>query len=87
MKCAALKLKAFNQTKILASQFRLTASSPSSATSPLKKKKASRMIGLVERKISFKNKAVLPLYNSFAGPHWKYPVQFWSPHHAKDIGK
>ncbi len=50
--------------------------------------KANRMIGLIKRNPSFKNKnVVLPLYNSLVRPYLEYAVQFWSLHHAKDIGK
>ncbi len=39
--------------------------------------KAKRMMGLIKRKISFKNKdVVLPLYNSFVRPYLEYAVQF-----------
>ncbi len=40
--------------------------------------KANRMMGLVKRKISFKNNDVLPLYNSFVRPHLEYAVKFWN---------
>ncbi len=48
--------------------------------------KANRMLGFIKRNVSFKNKDVtLPLYTSLVRPHLEYAVQFWSPHHAKDI--
>ncbi len=47
----------------------------------------NRMLGSIKRKFSFKNKDVLPLYNSFVRSHLEYAVQFWSPHHVKDIAK
>ncbi len=50
--------------------------------------KANRMLGFLNRKISFKNKdVVLPLSIGVVRPHLKYVVQFWSPHQAKDIAK
>ncbi len=50
--------------------------------------KANRMLGFINRNSSFKNKAVmLPLYISLVRPHLEYAVQFWVPHHAKDIAK
>ena len=50
--------------------------------------KANRMLGFINRNFSFKNKdVILPLYTSLVRPHLEYAVQFWSPHHAKDIAK
>ncbi len=50
--------------------------------------KANRMLGFINRKFSFNNKAViLPLYISLVRPHQQYAVQFWSPHHSQDIAK
>ncbi len=50
--------------------------------------KANRMLGFINRNFSFKNKdIILPLYNSLVTPHLEYAVQFWSPHHAKNIAK
>ena len=50
--------------------------------------KANRMLGFINRNFSFKNKEIiLPLYTSLVRPHLEYAVQFWSPHHAKDIAK
>jgi len=48
----------------------------------------SRMLGYINRNFSFKNKdIILPLYISLVRPHLEYAMQFWSPHHAKDIAK
>ncbi len=55
MKCEALKLKAFADSKILASQSRQIFPA-SSTTSTLK---PNRMMGLIKRKFSFKNKDVI----------------------------
>ncbi len=50
--------------------------------------KANKMMGLIKRKFSFRNKDVVqPLCNSYVRPHLEYAVQFWSPRHAKDIAK
>ena len=50
--------------------------------------KANRMLGFINRNISFKNKdIILPLYISLVRPHLEYAVQFWSPYHIKDIVK
>ncbi len=50
--------------------------------------KANRTLGFKNRNFSFKNKdIVLPMYISLVRPHLEYAVQFWSPHHAKDIAK
>ncbi len=50
--------------------------------------KASRMLGFINRNISFKTKdTILPLYTSLVRPHLEYTVQFWAPHHAKDRAK
>ncbi len=46
------------------------------------------MLGFINRKFSFRNKdAFLPLFISLVRQHLEYTVQFWSPHHAKDLGK
>ncbi len=48
--------------------------------------KANRMLSFINRNFSFKNKdVILPLYISLVRPHLEYAVQFWLPHHAKDI--
>ncbi len=50
--------------------------------------KANRMLEFIKRNFIFKHKdVVLPLSTSLVRPHLKYAVQFWSPHHAKDIAK
>ncbi len=50
--------------------------------------KANEMLGFMNSNISFKTKdVILPLYTSLVRPHLEYAVQFWPPHHAKDIPK
>jgi len=50
--------------------------------------KANRMLCYINVIISFKNKyIILPLYITLVRPHLEYAVQFWSPHHAKEIAK
>ncbi len=50
--------------------------------------KANRMLGFMNRNFSFKNKdVILLLYISLVRSHLEYAVQWWSPHHAKDITK
>ncbi len=48
--------------------------------------KANRMLGFINRNFSFKNKdVILPLFISLVRPHLEYAVQFWMPHHPKNI--
>ncbi len=52
--------------------------------------KANGMLGFINRNFSLKNKdtrIILPLYITLVRPHLEYDVQFWPPHHAKDIAK
>ncbi len=50
--------------------------------------KANRMLGFIDKKFLFKNIDVIQtLYISLVRPHLDYAVQFWAPHHAKDIAK
>ena len=47
--------------------------------------KASRMLGLMARTISFRNLEVMTrLYKSLVRPHLEYCVSVWSPHYVKD---
>ncbi len=78
-----LNWKAYNALKILALRLRQVSNSPKDAAG-----KANRMLGSITRSFSFNNKyRILPLYISLVRPHLEYGVQFWSPHHAKDIAK
>ncbi len=50
--------------------------------------KADRMLGFINSNFSFNNKDIIrPLYISLVRPHLEYAVQFWSPHHTKNIAK
>ncbi len=50
--------------------------------------KANKMLGFINRNFSIKNKdIILLLYISLVRPHLEYAVQFWSPHHTKNIAK
>ncbi len=48
--------------------------------------KANRMLGFINRKISFKTKdIILPVYTSLVRPLLEYAVQFWAPRHVYDL--
>ncbi len=48
--------------------------------------KANRMLGFINRNISFKSKdVILPLYTSLVRLHLENAVQFWAPYRVKDI--
>ncbi len=50
--------------------------------------KANRMLVFINRNISVKTKdVILALYTGLVRPHLEYAVQFWAPHHVKDIAK
>ncbi len=48
--------------------------------------KANRMLGFINRNISFKTKdVILPLYTSLVRPNLEYAVQFWAPLEARNL--
>ncbi len=48
--------------------------------------KANKMLGFIKRNFSFKNKYIIrPLYISLVRLHLEYAIQFWSPHHTKNM--
>ncbi len=50
--------------------------------------KTNRMLSFIDRNFSFMNKnMILPLYISLVRPNQEYAVQFWSPHHTKEVTK
>ena len=47
--------------------------------------KANRMLGVINRTITYKNKKILlNLYKSLVRPHLEFSVVAWSPHYCKD---
>jgi len=47
--------------------------------------KASKMLGMIKRTISYKKpKLMVRLYKTLVRPHPKYCVSVWSPHYTKD---
>ena len=50
------------------------------------KNKANRILGIINRGVSFKSEEVIrKLYTSYVRPHLEYCIQFWSPYLIKDI--
>ena len=48
--------------------------------------KANRMLGVINRNVSYKSKEVIQkLYNSYVRPHLEYCIQAWSPYLNQDI--
>ena len=49
-------------------------------------KKATQMLGMIQRTITYKNKRILLLmYKSLVRPHLEYAVKAWSPHQLGHI--
>ncbi len=50
--------------------------------------KANRMLGFINMNNTFRNKdIILPMHITFVKHQLEYALQFWSPHHAKNIAK
>jgi len=47
--------------------------------------KASKMLGMIKRTISYKKPEIMVrLYKTLVRPHLEYYVSVWSPHYTKD---
>jgi len=47
--------------------------------------KASKMLGMIKRTISYKNPEIMVrLYKTLVKPHLEYCVSVWSPHYTND---
>ena len=48
--------------------------------------KTSCILGCIKRNMTSQSREViLPLYSDLVGPHMEYTIQFWGPHHKKDM--
>ena len=48
--------------------------------------KASRMLGMINRNVSYKSKdVIMKLYDAYVRPHLEYCIQAWAPYHVQDI--
>ncbi len=85
MSWTVLNSKVYNALKILASRLRRLKLSQQCKDAA---GKANKMLGFIKGNFFFQNENIIrKLYISLVKPLLDYLVQFWSPHHAKDIAK